>query len=355
MMKTTKLFYNPLFNKYKADVYEQNFITLKNTSFSGIIISTGLVIITAFEKVLGSNFILYSGWLLFSLVFFMLCSFCEKAVKKKATSFLYVFTLIMYSIATAAGTYFFKESNASVAIGYLAIMPFIIFDQVGNFCVYEIFMCLFLCGVSITVKPHSIAIIDCLNAIGFGFLSCLIGAKTINIKLSSIESKYELIKQRDTDHLTGLYSRSAAEKHITDWLKDGNGTAAFIIIDLDNFKRINDTMGHLIGDKALVSSANAIKKVFKGNECLARWGGDEFLVFLCEDMNYAEKKTCELIKTISIPIIDGEHTYSVSASVGMTECHPGDDFDDIYRQADSALYHSKDKGRNCYSISESEK
>ena len=102
------------------------------------------------------------------------------------------------------------------------------------------------------------------------------------LKQKNQENKLKAIKKAaDTDALTGIYNRIGAQRLIVEYLhKSNNQMSAFIIIDLDNFKKINDSLGHLQGDEVLKQVANILKENFRKTDIIARLGGDEFIVFM---------------------------------------------------------------------------
>lgn len=160
-------------------------------------------------------------------------------------------------------------------------------------------------------------------------------------KLMAIEN------QAKKDDLTGIYNRSAAEELIDSYIENDVPGALFII-DVDNFKRINDTYGHQTGDEVLESVAKVLVKLFRGGDVVARLGGDEFMVFMADVLeNYdVGDKARELVRNIEQ--IQGGDT-KVSVSVGVAS-YPQDgiEFATLYKKADTALYRAKKNGKNQY-------
>ena len=159
-------------------------------------------------------------------------------------------------------------------------------------------------------------------------------------------------KLAQTDDLTKLLNKSAVKIRISKTIKTcTNG--AFIIIDLDNFKKINDTFGHDFGDEVLTKSAKAISANFRDSDLIARIGGDEFLVFM---KNYNEIANVEmrmktLMKGISKTYTFNDASINVSASIGVSIFpEHGRTFDDLFKVADVEMYSVKHKTKNQYSI-----
>lgn len=152
-----------------------------------------------------------------------------------------------------------------------------------------------------------------------------------------------------TDTLTGVFNRryfkQKAEEEIMQ-ARQLHRSFSIIMLDLDNFKEINDNFGHEIGDVALKTITQSIMKEIRKTDTLARWGGEEFVIVLtdisCQQaVNIAEKLRQHLMKT-DIPTAG-----SVTASFGITAYQDGDTVDDLIRRADRMLYLAKLEGRNC--------
>ena len=155
------------------------------------------------------------------------------------------------------------------------------------------------------------------------------------------------------DGLTGIYNRrfieEAVDKEFSRIQRYG-GTLSIILFDLDNFKAINDTHGHLVGDEVLRSAARCIGAGVRATDTLGRYGGEEFMALLpatnCEGaLILAERLRAQLA---SFPIIHGGLTLTVTVSAGVAEWQSGmQRYENLIKAADEALYQAKDRGRNC--------
>ena len=167
------------------------------------------------------------------------------------------------------------------------------------------------------------------------------------------QSIQRLTRQADSEPLTGLLNRGAFERNVKGFLEgEGlDGKHALLIMDFDNFKSVNDTLGHAEGDRLLISFATGMKRLFRSGDYLSRIGGDEYMVFLkniYEDGDALEKaealrvEMSGLSKSINIP---------VSLSIGIAIYHrDGNSFETLYKAADEALYHVKRNGKNSVSL-----
>lgn len=156
-----------------------------------------------------------------------------------------------------------------------------------------------------------------------------------------------------SDALTGLLNRRGFERAI---LADSSilPQAALLFLDLDHFKRINDSYGHSLGDKILRAVAGAIQAGIKGRDIAARLGGEEFAVLLPEtSLEDAAVVAEQLRKSISRGHVrqpGGAPLECVTVSIGVTRIQPGEDLETLTRRADAAMYAAKREGRNRVSV-----
>nr|HNH86705.1 EAL domain-containing protein [Solirubrobacterales bacterium] len=156
----------------------------------------------------------------------------------------------------------------------------------------------------------------------------------------------------DHDPLTGLYNRRRFEEELSSAIDSGHGRGiAILVIDLDNFKFVNDSFGHTIGDRLIVRTAELLKSRLRSDDTLARQGGDEYVVVL-RDISPEDALTTaeELVRLIArdVRIVGAEHSARVTASIGVavsSEISPVPE-ETLMMQADIAMYEAKDAGRN---------
>ncbi len=174
--------------------------------------------------------------------------------------------------------------------------------------------------------------------------------------ISSLESSYRLTSKLqttiETDSLTGAYSRAAAAQKITEIINENDsneGVHALAILDIDNFKGINDTYGHQTGDVYLKELVLAIRAGLRSDDILGRLGGDEFVVLL-SSVNTPEvsKRVIERIfENVNNIKIEGVSLENVSISAGVVMIDAGQNsYDELSHMADTALYEAKRDGKN---------
>lgn len=158
--------------------------------------------------------------------------------------------------------------------------------------------------------------------------------------------------QMQRDSLSGLYNKAATQQKISDALESGQGKRfAFFIIDLDDFKLVNDRFGHVVGDEVLVGFSKRLKEQFRDEDIVGRVGGDEFTAFIpINSMNWLEKKVQQLSGALAQDFVGVERS-RVSASIGVAVSpEGGTDFETLYKNADKALYEAKAQGKGSYVI-----
>lgn len=152
-----------------------------------------------------------------------------------------------------------------------------------------------------------------------------------------------------TDSLTGLNNRRYLDAMMEKEMERTDRYQlhlSIIIVDLDRFKRVNDTWGHPIGDEVLILTAQTIKANIRKADVLVRLGGEEFMILLPEtDVNGA----CEVAEKIRLAIEEGSHPLvgKYTASFGVAERKPLESMNSLYKRVDEALYLAKEGGRNC--------
>ncbi len=153
------------------------------------------------------------------------------------------------------------------------------------------------------------------------------------------------------DPLTGLNNRAALDLALEREVEQASrlGTPmSLLILDTDGFKEVNDTHGHIVGDRVLRAIADALAKTVRNTDAIHRYGGDEFVVTLPSADAQGALCVAERIRTTveSLRITQGNVHIMASVSVGLAEHRPGEGFAELFQRADQALYRAKELGRN---------
>ena len=162
--------------------------------------------------------------------------------------------------------------------------------------------------------------------------------------------------QAQHDFLTGLPNRLLLTDRLTQAIalsrRRGN-KVALLFLDLDRFKPVNDSLGHVIGDKLLQSVAQRLTACVRASDTICRLGGDEFVALLSEieDVDAATHCAEKLLTAVAVPHLVGGHEVHVTVSIGISVCpNDGRDAETMLKNADAAMYHAKKVGRDNYQL-----
>ncbi|MDY0212230.1 MAG: EAL domain-containing protein [Desulfuromonadaceae bacterium] len=168
------------------------------------------------------------------------------------------------------------------------------------------------------------------------------------------EAQEHLHRRAYYDEITGLPNRTLATERLRAAIGRtslNNTQVALLFIDVDLFKNINDTLGHIVGDKVLLLFAERINKVLRDNAMVSRFGSDEFLL-LIEGVNTTADIIAvvdRVVESIGEPVNIEGFEISATVSIGISVAPDDDsDVDQLIRYADTAMYRAKERGRNCY-------
>lgn len=174
---------------------------------------------------------------------------------------------------------------------------------------------------------------------------------------TGIDAERALLDQSRTDPLTGVFNRTYLEYAAATYLQQAPAGmfGACLMIDVDYFKTINDTCGHLTGDTLLQDLAKSFQGLFRSSDIVARIGGDEFMVFLKDlsDTSIVSEKARQMLCRSRQLGEAHQLPMPLTLSIGVADTRQMvDSFQELYRRSDIALYHAKADGRNCFRVYE---
>ncbi len=329
---------------------EKNKGILLVTSSLGSVVFLGLLIISLFDKSYSRNTLLYACLFICELLVLL---FAWKFLKKKPdliTPITYLSIFAIFAYAIILGTFNSPTITSTTFCVFLIAIPMIIMDRPWRLITFNAVQVVIFCICSYFIKDWSVASVDILNAISFYFLGAVLNTYMIKTKAKELTLRRYIEHDRDTDPLTLLYNKAAVSREITNHINEG-GTGVFMFVDLDNFKKINDTYGHAVGDDVLHEFGDCIRRVFRHTDILGRFGGDEFIIFLPNpiDDEVVSTRAQELLNLMNENIKIEDDSIDFHASIGIAKCPSnGTTYEDVMAKADQALYYSKKNGKNMY-------
>ena len=341
------------YDAIKKDVYVSNFSIWRILHFFMASVFLALFISSLMSKMLRVNSFFYLMAFLYSAAgiayFFLL-----KRDSKIAKLLMYLSMSLLFLFGC-----FISRNNAYVPattfIALLLIAPMFVIDR-------PIYMTVELCAASTVflvwmhgVKEHDIWAVDVVNVVIFTVVAVFLNIIADSVRIREFVLTRKINIQKDTDELTGLKNKGALIREVNAVLHDGStNKGALFVMDVDQFKSINDTFGHDVGDDVIVQFGTILAKQFTNGEIAARFGGDEFVVFV-KDADTADKAHAVANGIINgaaeviLPTVGRKMSVSVGAALYNGQ---ENDFSEIFKKADSSLYRAKADAENRFCIFE---
>lgn len=191
------------------------------------------------------------------------------------------------------------------------------------------------------------------------WLQNLVAAMVIWSQLSKLRMMMQMYRQATLDPLTGIYNRrqilTLAQRTFERCHREGTPFTV-MLLDIDKFKRVNDTWGHSSGDKVLQSFTDFTQANLRVTDLFGRYGGEEFVIFVPhtpkEHIPMLAKRLLTGLEKLDIHLPHTNKTINITTSIGISYSEPGDTLSSLIERADSALYQCKNGGRNCFRVAE---
>lgn len=330
------------------------------TSNMNMLVASSAICMANFLILFGISFIpfaqkmrlVYGTEAFLSLLIFIISTTFLKKHTKYVSIMIYFLIISLYAVGIVTDVFFHRLSHSAIFSAFQIICPLLIVDRTFRMFIFNGFWTIVYLVLVSVFKPPMIAIADRFNGICFFTIGCIMNMYFSHLRTREFVLQHTIKKERDTDELTGILNKSSAIREIRKNLSCKSSNGIFIICDVDDFKKINDTYGHDIGDKVLVNIANVLKTTFRKTDIIGRFGGDEFIIFMTGlvDLEIAETRALKAEEDLKLIKIPGTNL-KVGGSFGIALAKPsGENFDNLFKKADIALYDAKNAGKGRISV-----
>ena len=342
-------------SEYKADFGRENYRSLKFVLFAGIIVS---IMSLLFQLAHNSttelgNLLGFLGVLVFSSAMFLSYN---REVRANPTAALYIWISLLLFCSIIFGTSFSQNSETFVFIILLVVLPLLIFDAWGRIIIYVGINVAFFLFMDFLTKNETLFEKDLLHTIIAALITIILSRRFVSDNLIKLETSNNAETKAEHDGLTGIYNRRGGEQLIREHLANGV-PGSFLIVDVDDFKFVNDHYGHAKGDEILKTVASTLSKHFRESDVVMRMGGDEFIIYAIgmADIRHVENKLISLCEDIRKITVDEKNGVHVSVSIGCAvNLGSYTDYDSLYAAADKLLYLTKSEGKDGYTCSDAD-
>ena len=284
-----------------------------------------------------------------SLLFFIMSRTLLTKFPRLILPSFYALALILYIYTAYIGIIINRTEYAVTFCVLLFALPILLIDRPIRLTLFLITITAAFCTVSLCLKNREKSTTDLLNALACCFSALIVFFYIVNIKMHDIMQNMMVEKERDTDSVTGLFNKKATERLIENAIRKSPEAGTFLILDLDDFKHINDTYGHKTGDDILFGMGFCVYNIFSTKDICGRFGGDEFIIYMPgeKSIERVERYASRLQTFIQHEIVLADPEKTVNCSLGISRLPvDGTNYDELLTKADKALYRAKKSGKN---------
>lgn len=339
------------YNNYKDVIDKNNVKSLNLLCYINLVLSLVFSLTLFFTKSIIMHYSLVTVFLSIIYIFLLRTNMKEKYI----TVMFYIYFIITVSIYKILGVNYNIDQMLSIMAMMYIVNVVMFIDRPFRYNTVMFIFTLGLCFYTILSETNNYVIVNCIIYVFAYFIGCIISYFQFNDIIEKAKIIHKIQKERDLDNLTKLYNKLSLERNVNEFLSNDNNKGVMFIFDLDNFKEVNDKYGHIAGDELLINVGDIIRKTFRKGDCISRFGGDEFCIFI-EDIvseNFATNKSEKLINEIKDIKFEGKNL--VSCSIGIAFSEAKDDFNSLFKKADEAMYEAKSAGKSCYKFYELKK
>ena len=346
----------PELEEFRGELARDNAASLAVLLFMGFFFSFVLFLCQYVFKVRFFTHVRSLEYLLFFSIGAGLFIVNRKEIEAKGTFFLYICTavLFLWSAYLSAG----DESDypAFLFLFFAVIIPLLIRGAFGYILLETLAFSAFFLFLDFRSRPAEIFRMDLIHLGMALFVSLYLSHRFIRERITILENSARAETKAEHDALTGLFNRRGGEQLIRTYVLNSI-PGAFFMIDVDNFKHINDSYGHARGDEILKNIAWCLQKQFRESDVVMRYGGDEFIVYAVGmgDIRHVESRLEKLTEAFHDILLDEETKDHVTCSIGcQINLGSWPDYGTLVQAADRLLYIVKEKGRDGFRCSDAD-
>lgn len=339
-------------DRYVDEVRRRNHQSFHAFAQVGAVVSALVVVL---GQLIGDALTFQTEFALLFVYFLVLIAVDRLVLTRHPERSTWIFYLALHpliAMGIAMGTFLDPTQPSITIMVMLCVLTIFLLDKplrvVAHITIWAVLyaVCCYL------AKEPALFQADMIDLVGFYFLAVGVNCFSLSDRIDSVENYIRFREKSETDLLTGLYNRGSGVEKIEALLAQGQLGTLFVI-DVDDFKSVNDTLGHAAGDEVLVALANCLRTAFFQRDVILRLGGDEFAVF---SPNIVQRSQYTLLSEEVLRQVDGLALLCLkgrplSLSVGCApHSDPQESFETLYQRGDAALYEAKAAGKDCFSI-----
>ena len=334
-----------------------NLTMLKRSVWFAIIIVAGHLTVSVLHHEAGHIILAYSLGLVCQVIFCVIVFSQSDRLRwrpRVIQALCLLFVLILLALITYMATLGRLDEPGIFFAPFTLVLSMIMIWRLWQNTVLITMVIVAFLWISYTYKSPADYQIDVSLAVVTWILCLITNFELLNVRLRDYRLRSELVKLSCTDSLTGLLNKKTVERAARTYLERRSEVeySALFVIDIDQFKQINDQLGHRAGDEALEIFGNTLISLFRSQDLVGRIGGDEFVVLM---KNIGDRKlisrraagVCDAVRKTQLT----DFTRPVTCSIGIATCpRHGASYDTLFQKADEQLYQLKRSGKNGYLI-----
>lgn len=338
----------------KEEVYNADNRILSICTFYGSTLFCLLTIISIVDRAFQET-VVFAHPIAYGMVTICLgiLAFLSKQLSGKKSKFIiilvYCFYFVLYGFSVYSGIFQYPVAFATIYICLEFGFPLVFIEKTSRFFLISFFSGTIFCFLSFFHKVPEYSSIDIFYIICFYLLAFMPSLYNTKAHVREFHLRQKIEKERDFDETSGLLGKTAFFRESRKALEKSKNKI-LIILDLDNFKKVNDYFGHFTGDHVLGMVGECIRLNFRRSDIMGRFGGDEFLILVdSKNLEFIKTKAECLLKILNETKIfpnEKKGTPTIRASMGIAVCDEKSTIEMIFQRADRALYNAKKMGKN---------